>query len=90
MNTMPGNPGAQPGMNLPGMLSFLTKTFGQGSNFQGYMGDSWRASPLGQIFGGGQRQAPGYTPEFGADMPRYLTQQILERQRRPYGSSGGE
>jgi len=51
MNIMPQNAGAQPGMNLQGMLSFLGNTFGSGGGFQNYMGNSWGASPLGQMFG---------------------------------------
>ena len=60
MNLMPGNPGAQPGMNLPGFMQFLGRTFGGGSNFQDYMGSSWQQSPLGQVFSG--RQAAGAPP----------------------------
>jgi hypothetical protein len=56
MNLAPQQAGYQPGNNLQGMLSFLTNTFGQGGGFQNYMGNSWNASPLGQMFGRGQHQ----------------------------------
>jgi hypothetical protein len=58
MNIMPQNAGQQPGMDLQGMLHLIGNAFGSGSNFQNYMGNSWAASPLGQMFGAQQRQAP--------------------------------
>jgi hypothetical protein len=57
MNLLPENAAQQPGQNLQGWLSFLGNTFGGGSNFQNYMGRSWQASPLGQMFGA-QRAQP--------------------------------
>jgi hypothetical protein len=79
MNVMPQNADLQPGMNLPGFMRMLGGAFGGGSNFQANMGASWRASPLGRMFQPGAQSAP--TPEFGANIPQYLTQQILDRQR---------
>jgi hypothetical protein len=63
MNVMPQNAGQQPGYNLHGMLGFLGQMFGQGGGFQNYMGNSWNASPLGQMFGAQRQQgAPGRQP----------------------------
>jgi hypothetical protein len=62
MNLQPQNGAQQPGFNLPGMLSLINGAFGQGSSFQNYMGNSWNASPLGQMFGA-QR---GAQPQQGA------------------------
>jgi hypothetical protein len=56
MNLMPQNAGQQPGYNLHGMLGFLGQMFGQGGGFQNYMGNSWAASPLGQMFGAQRQQ----------------------------------
>jgi hypothetical protein len=83
MNLMPQNAAQQPGMNLPGMLQLLGGAFGPNSplSWQGGFGDSWRSSPLGRAFGGGGG-AQGYTPEFGADMPRYLAEQAIAGRRR--------
>lgn len=66
MNVMPQNAGQQPGYNLHGMLGFLGQMFGQGGGgggFQNYMGNSWNASPLGQMFGAQKQQgAPAKQP----------------------------
>jgi hypothetical protein len=80
MNMMPQNAAQQPGNNFPGFMSMLGGAFGPNSpfNWQGNFGDSWRKSPLGQMFGGGSQ---GYTPEFGADIPRYLANQAVDRNR---------
>jgi len=56
MNLMPQQAGQQPGFNLHGMLGLLSGAFGPGGGFQNYMGNSWAASPLGQMFGAQQRQ----------------------------------
>jgi hypothetical protein len=58
MNAMPQNASQQPGYSLHGMLGLLANAFGGGSNFQNYMGNSWNASPLGQMFGAQRQQMP--------------------------------
>ena len=76
MNMMPQNPAAQPGNNFQGFMSMLGGAFNGNNAFA----RSWQQSPLGQVFGA--RSAPGYTPEFGANMPQYLAEQAIANRQR--------
>jgi hypothetical protein len=102
MNLMPQNAAHQPGMNLPGMLSWLGSAFNPAGGGLERMGGQLPAggigaslAQLGQVFGGargGRQQPPGWASNagFGANTPQYMAQQIVDRNRRPYGTSGGE